>query len=127
MTAVGVDLVLFEIDGVRFGADLAQVRRVDRDDPTESVGTPLGQPRLGHRALVFQRPEGREARLAVDALLGVHRVPLEQLRRLPPTVAAPALSLGAWLDGDRAILLVDLWAMGRDAPDEETRDDHGDE
>jgi hypothetical protein len=106
-----VDVVLFEIAGVRYGADLAQVRRVDVDDPHESVGFPLGRPGKARRALVFH-PDGEpERRLAVDAVLGVKKISVVELRRLPPTVAATPLSLGAWLDGGQAVLLVDLLAL----------------
>jgi chemotaxis signal transduction protein len=106
-----VDVVLFEIAGVRYGADLVQVRRVDHDDPTESIGHPLGRPHDGRRALVFQGDAHTECRLAIDAVLGVRRVPVNELRRLPTAVAAPPLSIGAWLDGRDTVLLVDLHAM----------------
>lgn len=106
-----VDVVLFEIAGVRYGADLAQVRRVDHDDPTESVGFPLGRPVDGKRALVFVPEAHTECRLAIDAVLGVRRVPVAELRRLPPAVAAPPMSIGAWLDGKDTVLLVDLHAL----------------
>lgn len=106
-----VDVVLFEIAGVRYGADLAQVRRVDLDDPTESIGFPLGRPAEGRRALVFVAEHLTECRLAVDAVLGVQKIPLAQLRRLPKAVAAPPLSIGAWVDGKDTVLLVDLHAL----------------
>jgi chemotaxis signal transduction protein len=106
-----VDLVLFEVAGVRYGVDLAQVRRVDRDDPAESVGHPLGQPITGRRALVFRPTAEQERRLAIDTVLGVRRVPVAELRRLPKALAAPPLSVGAWVDGPDTVLLVDLHAM----------------
>ncbi|MEW5739720.1 MAG: Frizzy aggregation protein FrzB [Myxococcota bacterium] len=111
MSDEAVDVVLFEIAGVRYGADLTQVRRVDLDDPTESVGFPLGRPSDGRRALVFSGDEQTECRLAVDSVLGVLKIPVTQLRRMPRTVAAPSLSLGAWLDGRDTVLLVDLHAL----------------
>jgi chemotaxis signal transduction protein len=106
-----VDVVLFEIAGVRYGADLTQVRRVDLDDPTESVGFPLGRPAVGRRALVFGGEGHTECRLAVDAVLGVKKILVSELRRMPRTVAAPAMTLGAWLDGRGTVLLVDLHAL----------------
>jgi chemotaxis signal transduction protein len=106
-----IDLVIFEVSGVRYGADLGQVRRVDIDEPSETVGQPLGKPARGGRALVFETSKGRERRLAVDQVHGVSRVPLASLRRMPPAVKAAPYSIGAWLDGDATVLLVDLHAM----------------
>ena len=106
-----IDLVIFEVGGVRYGADLGQVRRIDLDEPTETVGQPLGKPTTGHRALVFETGHGHERRLAVDQVHGVSRVPLGSLRRMPPAVKAAPYSIGAWLDGDATVLLVDLHAM----------------
>ena len=106
-----IDLVIFDVDGVRYGADLGQVRRIDIDEPTETVGSPLGRPARGSRALVFATGPGHERRLAVDHVHGVSRVPLSSLRRMPPAVNAAPFSIGAWLDGDATVLLVDLHAM----------------
>lgn len=108
LEADGVDLVLFEIGGARFAADLAQVRRIDVDDPAESVGAPFGAPASGKRALVFGGNGGLDLRLAVDKVMGVERVPVEALRRMPPVAQAPKATIGAWLRGDETILLVDL-------------------
>ncbi len=106
-----IDLVIFDIAGVRYGADLGQVRRIDIDEPTQTVGSPLGKPSLGSRALVFEIAQGLERRLAVDKVLGVSRVPLTSLRRMPPAVKAAKFSIGAWLDGETPVLLIDLLAM----------------
>lgn len=108
-----VDIVLFEIAGVRYGADLAQVRRVDTHDPTESVGFPFGQPSVGHRTLVFSPATGEERRLVIDAVLGVKRVPVAELRRMPSAVAAPPMSIGAWVSEGELVLLVDLHALNK--------------
>jgi chemotaxis signal transduction protein len=106
-----IDLVVFEVGGERFAADLGQVRRIDLDDPSESVGQPLGTPSFGKRALVFEVGGGRERRLAVDTVFGVSRVPITSLRRMPTAVKASSFSLGAWLDGDAAVLLIDLLSL----------------
>ena len=37
-----IDLVVFAVNGTRYAADLSQVRRIDVDEPTESIGAPLG-------------------------------------------------------------------------------------
>ncbi|MBL8916983.1 MAG: hypothetical protein JNM17_40135, partial [Archangium sp.] len=66
-----VDLVVFEVAGARFAADLGQVRRVDLVDPAESVGDVLGPPLTGKRALVFDAGPGLERRLNVDRVIGV--------------------------------------------------------
>jgi chemotaxis signal transduction protein len=106
-----IDLVIFEVAGIRYGADLTQVRRIDIHEPTESVGQPLGPPDTGHRSLVFEIDRGRERRLTVDQVMGVSRVPLTSLRRMPPAVKAAPFSIGAWLDGDATVLLIDLLSM----------------
>lgn len=106
-----VDLVLFEIAGTPFAADLTQVRRIDHLGEGDSFGHPLGVPRRQARTLVFAGAAGAERRLAVDAVLGVRTVPVAELRRMPPAVAAPRPSIGAWLDQDSTVLLVDLLAL----------------
>lgn len=105
-----VELVVFDVGGARFAADLGQVRRIDLDEPSESVGHPLGPPARGTRALVFEVAAGLERRLVVDKVLGVERVPTKALRRMPTAVNAPRFSIGAWLDGDEPVLLIDLLA-----------------
>ena len=106
-----IDLVIFDVAGIRYGADLGQVRRIDIPEPTESVGQPLGRPSVGSRSLVFDIGLGHERRLTVDQVMGVSRVPLTSLRRMPPAVNAARFSIGAWLDGDQTVLLIDLLAM----------------
>ncbi len=106
-----VELVVFTVAGTRFAADLAQVRRVDVPEKAESVGEPLGRPASGRRALVFDQGEGRERRLTVDEVHGVTRAPVASLRRLPVAARAARYSIGAWLDGDEPVLLVDLASM----------------
>lgn len=106
-----VDLVIFEVAGIRYAADLSQVRRIDIDEPNESIGQPLGPPARGNRALVFAMADLAERRLAIDQVLGVSRVPLTDLRRMPLAVHAAPFSIGAWLDGEDTVLLVDLPSM----------------
>lgn len=106
-----IDLVVFEVAGVRYAADLSQVRRIDIDEPNESIGQPLGAPARGARALVFTVADHAERRLAIDQVLGVSRVPLTELRRMPAAVNAARFSIGAWLDGEQTVLLVDLPSM----------------
>jgi chemotaxis signal transduction protein len=106
-----IDLVVFEVGGERFAAELGQVRRIDLFEPTDSVGHPLGTPLVGGRALVFDFGRGHERRLAVDKVCGVSRVPVTSLRRMPAAVNAARFFLGAWLDGDVAVLLVDLFSL----------------
>lgn len=106
-----IDLVIFDVAGIRYGADLGQVRRIDIDEPTQSVGHPLGEPSTSGRTLVFDIGQGRERRLGVDQVRGVFRVPLTSLRRMPPAVNAAPFSIGAWLDGDEPVLLIDLLSM----------------
>lgn len=107
-----VDVVVFEIDGVRYGADLTQVIRLHALGGQSCVPSALGTPRTGGRALVIRDAEGGELLLEVDALHGVERVPVDSLRRLPGAAAAGALPIGAWLNGDSVVLLVDLTEAG---------------
>lgn len=109
--ADNIELVVFELGGVRYGADLSQVVRLDFFDAKTSVGAPLGAPALGAKALVIDAGDGRDWCLAIDTLHGVRSVPVENLRRLPQVARGGTISIGAWLDGDQAVLLVDLKAM----------------
>lgn len=106
-----VSLVIFDIGGARFAADLAQVIRLDFFDAACSVGYPLGPPRDGSKCLMIDAQDGHEWCLAIDTLHGVRSVPIEHLRRLPPLAQGGKVSIGAWLDGKEAVLLVDLVAM----------------
>lgn len=115
-----VELMLFEVAGVRYGAELAQVRSVTTPDPTLECARPLGQPLGTRRAIAFSPEPGVLRHLAVDRVLGVKTVPLRSLRRLPAAAAAPPPTIGAWLDGDRAVLLVDLHTIPPNAPNPET-------
>ena len=110
-----IDLVLFEIAGTRYGADLTQVRRIDRVEPLETVPAMLGEA-AGRRALVFVAADGVERKLAIDQVYGVRAVPVSELRRLPPVAKATPLSVGAWLDGDDTVLLVDLQEIAPSSP-----------
>jgi hypothetical protein len=105
------EVLLFEIGGVRYGADLTQVRRIDRPRGPPTVGTILGTPAVPIRALVFDVPGAGERRLDVDAVLGVRSVSAGELRRLPQTAGAPPMALGALIEGEEATLLVDLLAL----------------
>lgn len=106
-----LNLVIFELAGTRYAADLSQVVRLDFYDASCSVGAPLGPPRQGSKCLIIDAQDGRDWCLAIDTLHGVRSVPLEQLRRLPAIASFGAISIGAWLDGKDAVLLVDLVAM----------------
>ena len=106
-----VDLLIFEVSGVRYGADASQVVRIDRPVEATSVGAPLGPCKHGRRALLFNTPEGELKRLDIDRVNGVKTVSIESLRRLPAPASVGPVTIGAWLDGDRAVLLVDLQKM----------------
>lgn len=111
-----VEIVLFEIAGTRYGADMTQVRRIGKASEVESVGRPLGSATKGKRALIFTPDGTREVGLPIDRLLGVHTVPIDDLRRMP--IAAPSpFVIGAWIDHDQAILLVDLPATNPFRPE----------
>lgn len=105
-----VQIVLFEIGGTRYGADMTQVRRIGRATDFESVGVPLGRPASGHRALVFAPHGGSEICLPIDGVLDVQSVPRDALRRLPLAVGSSPWVIGAWLDRGQTVLLVDLFS-----------------
>ncbi len=106
-----VEVLIFEVAGTRFGADASSVLRIDRRGADSEVGSPLGEPLEGRRTLVFADEKGRERRLRVDSIEGVRTVPQADLRRLPGVAIASPISIGAWLDAGRAVLLVDLKRM----------------
>lgn len=106
-----VDILLFEVGGLRFGADASQVVRIDRPVEEPSVGAPLGVPYVGNRALIFRAGGGELKRLDIDKVSGLKTVPIESLRRLPPPARVGQIPIGMWLDGDDAVLLVDLASM----------------
>ncbi len=113
-----VDLVLFEIAGTLYGADMTQVRRIARITDAVSVGAPLGPPTQGHRSLVFGRPgERREYQLPIDAVLRVESAHRDDLRRLPPGAGPSSFIIGAWLLDDQPVLLVDLHATTPSLPE----------
>ena len=111
-----IDLVLYEIAGIQYASDLSQVHRIGTVEEHQSVGFPLGKPAIGKRALVFTVTDSKsgnqaEAQLSIDAVLGVHTVPLDDLRRLPLAATTSHLTVGAWVvDGTKTILIVDLHA-----------------
>jgi chemotaxis signal transduction protein len=110
-----VEVLIFEVGGTRYGTDASSVLRIDRKAEVEELGSPLGEPLTGRRTLVFADEAGAECRLRVDAIEGVRTVPHADLRRLPAVAIAGPISIGAWLDGSRAVLLVDLKRMARAA------------
>lgn len=103
-----VDIFLFELAGSRYGADAGQILRVGKVSDEVSVGVPLGKPLKGDRCLVFQTPAGEARRLDIDRAIGVREVPVTALRRLPVSAKVIAAAVGAWLDGEDTILLIDL-------------------
>lgn len=105
-----IDIVLFEVAGNRYAADMTQVGRIDRHVESDSVGAPLGAPLLGRRALIFSPSGERELSLAIDTVLGVRSVSIDDLRRLPAAAGASPIVIGAWLDRDATVLLIDLFA-----------------
>lgn len=125
MSAELVELLIFEVGGARYGADASTVLRIDRAQGGGGVGTPLGPPREGRRALVFADRQGAEQALHVDGIEGVRTVPWTDLRRLPQVAIASPISIGAWLDGGSAVLLVDLARMVRaDLTEKEARSEN---
>jgi chemotaxis signal transduction protein len=106
-----VDILFFQIGDTEYGTDASQVLRIDRALPDDLTVRDLGLPHKGHRALVFDTPEG-EGHLKVDAVNGVRSIPLAGLRRMPAAAAAASYAVGVCLGLDaeagRPVLLIDL-------------------
>lgn len=106
-----VEILLFEVGGSRYGADAAQVLRVDQLPSGIRSSAGLGPTRAGDRALVFQTSNGATNELQVDLVHGVRTIPVAQLRQLPPGLSPQGFAIGVWLDGNAPVLLVDLPQM----------------
>lgn len=106
-----VDIFLFELAGSRYGADAEQVVRVGRMEEEASIGHPLGKPIKGDRCLVFRTEDGVVRRLDIDRAIGVKEILVSSLRRLPTSAKVSPAAVGAWLDGDETVLLIDLPAL----------------
>lgn len=102
-----VDILFFEVGDIVYGTDASQVLRIDRSLAEDLSLPELGPLKRGHRALVFDAPEG-EGHLKVDAIRGVRPVPIQHLRRLPPVVGAASYAVGVFLDDARPVMLIDL-------------------
>ncbi|NTX02232.1 Frizzy aggregation protein FrzB [Myxococcus sp. CA051A] len=107
-----VDILFFEIGSGTFGTDASQVLRIDRSLPEDITLPELGRLSRGHRALVFDTPEG-EGHLKVDTVRGVRPIPVTQLRRMPPTAGAASYAVGVCLEEARTVLLIDLVETAR--------------
>lgn len=108
ITAGEVEILFFEVGGCRYGADAAQVLRVDRPRAEIPSVASLGSAREGTRALIFATASGAINQLQVDVVHGVRAIPILQLRRLPVGTSPEGFALGVWLDGDTPVLLVNL-------------------
>ncbi|NOK09779.1 Frizzy aggregation protein FrzB [Corallococcus exercitus] len=104
-----VDVLFFQIGDSEYGTDASSVLRIDRALPDDLTVRDLGLPHKGHRAIVFDTPEG-EGHLKVDAVNGVRTIPLAGLRRMPAAAAAASYAVGVCLDEEagRPVLLIDL-------------------
>ncbi len=111
--AAEVELLFFQIGGVRYGADAAEILRVDRAEEGSRTVAPMGSARDAARVLVFQSTAGATSRLKVDLVYGIRAIPVAQLRRLPPGMGPEGFAVGVWLDGDTPVLLVDLAQMAK--------------
>lgn len=107
-----VDILFFDIGDSLYGTDASQVLRIDRSLPDDITLPALGLPHRGHRAIVFDTPEG-EGHLKVDSVHAVRAIPLSSLRRMPPTAGAAPYAVGVLLEGARTVLLIDLVETAR--------------
>ena len=114
--AAEVELLLFQLEGARVGADASQVLRIERPGVPGLRRSPLGSA-TPKRSLVFKAGEA-EGVLAVDLVLGVRSVRARDLRRVPAAARIAGHALGFWLDGDQPVLLIDLpLALSAQAPE----------
>jgi chemotaxis signal transduction protein len=102
-----VDVLFFEVGDIVYGTDASQVSRIDRAFAEDFTLPELGPLKRGHRAIVFDTPEG-EGHLKVDAIRGVRPVPIQHLRRLPSVAGAASYAVGVFLDDARLVMLIDL-------------------
>jgi len=110
-----LDLVVFEVGGLRFGADAARVVRVAPRTPRPARGWDRQLP----SGTGGGRGRDGERQVPIDRLVGLSRAGPDRLRRLPEFVrglAEPAL-LGFRLEErDEIVLLVDLEALVKQQP-----------
>ena len=99
-----MNLLLFQVGARRFGADAAEVKRVERSRPGDGRLSTLGSLSSGMRALVFD-VEGSERRLQVDEVLGLALVEVDALRRIPQGASPRPYAVGLWLDEEPVLLL----------------------
>ncbi len=112
-----VDLVLFQVGGVRFGAQAAEVLSAL---PVEAAGTAdllwlhdsLGLRKdIAYRDPVALELRGETTRVVVDGLENLVRRPLSTFRPLPALIQTKALENGFWAalpDESGMVLLVDF-------------------
>ncbi len=109
--AQSVQILVFRVGDVRFGADATQIARISRSGHRSRLSDTLGMPREGARALVFRdgAAEEGESEVCIDQVDGVLPAPLSQLRRIPPAAGRLNGILGLWLDDEpQPVILVDL-------------------
>lgn len=112
-----VDLLFFTAGDQLFGVDPLDVMRVDRfDDLARHCSV---RPTASGRVLISRDAHG-EFQLPVDKVLGVRRFPRSALRRAPPIALAlggPRADevMGVCIDGEAAVLLLDLHVISRRA------------
>ena len=106
-TDAKVSLLLFRVGERRYGTDAAQVRRVERAGDGAGRLSALGSLEEGGRALVFEA-DGKERKVAVDAVLGLKNASVASLRRMPASAGARPYAVGLWIEEGAPVLLLDL-------------------
>lgn len=104
-----IDLVLFEVGGRTFGADVADVSRVAHLEPGLARVERLGLPRKGRRALVV-RGGASDCQVPIDRLVGFRRVNTQVLRSLPAWargLTEPSV-VGFLIEEQELLILIDL-------------------
>lgn len=125
--AFGLNLLLFSVGGVFFGADAEQVEETlawqgDGADDLVWFHRELGYAGDGiaYRApsvLKIRTADGRDYRVIIDQMEDVTAIVSGDIRPFPPLVEPFALRKGMWgivVKGDRMILLVDFKRLLRE-------------
>ncbi len=111
-TSEEIDLVLFEIAGRTYGADVVDVSRVAAPEGKLPQSRRLGTPKRIQRGLVVRSGSG-ETLVPIDRLVGFRRVHASSLRKLPgyaSGLAEPAV-VGFLVEEGALLILIDLEAL----------------
>ncbi|MBI5068433.1 MAG: chemotaxis protein CheW [Deltaproteobacteria bacterium] len=82
--SAGAAVLLFQVGPRLYATPVAAVARIDGAGAAGEAPGPLGSPYAPARRLMVDDGRGALAPFAVDAVLGIQRIPADDLRPLPP-------------------------------------------